>query len=55
MVYIVGAVVLWALGLLTPWFYYIPDSALAAVIITAVVQMIDYSIIKRLWIVNSEF
>ena len=44
-----------ALAFLTPLFYYIPTSALAAVIIMAVTDMIDFSMIKHLWIINSEF
>ncbi|XP_069124023.1 sodium-independent sulfate anion transporter-like isoform X1 [Argopecten irradians] len=49
---ITGAVVLVALQFLTPLFYYIPKSALSAVIISAVIQMVDYKIIKKLWKAN---
>ncbi|XP_075221176.1 sodium-independent sulfate anion transporter-like isoform X2 [Lycorma delicatula] len=42
--------VLLALGFLTPYFYYIPRASLAAVIITAVLLMIDFNIItKPIW------
>ncbi|KAK3586011.1 hypothetical protein CHS0354_033128 [Potamilus streckersoni] len=44
-----GAIIIIALWFLTPWFYYIPDSALSAVIIFAVLQMVDYEIILKLW------
>jgi len=44
-----GALVLLALALLTPVFYYIPDAGLAAVIIMAVTDMIDFSMVKKLW------
>lgn len=44
-----GALVLMSLALLTPFFYYIPKSALAAVIICAVVYMIDVNTVKSLW------
>lgn len=47
-----GTLVLLALAFLTPLFYYIPTSALAAVIIMAVTDMIDFSMIKHLWIIN---
>ncbi|XP_064603383.1 sodium-independent sulfate anion transporter-like isoform X2 [Liolophura sinensis] len=49
---VTGALVLLALGLLTPWFYYIPRSSLAAVIISAVIYMVDYKIVLTLWRVN---
>uniref|UniRef100_A0A0B7AJE2 STAS domain-containing protein n=1 Tax=Arion vulgaris TaxID=1028688 RepID=A0A0B7AJE2_9EUPU len=47
-----GGLVILALCVLTPWFYYIPKSALAAVIITAVLQMVDCRIIVTLWKAN---
>jgi len=49
----VGALVLLALAFLTPVFYYIPDAALAAVIIMAVTDMINFSMVKHLWNINS--
>ncbi|CAG5136681.1 unnamed protein product, partial [Candidula unifasciata] len=47
-----GALVLLSLGVLTPWFSYIPKSALAAVIIAAVLQMVDCRIVLKLWKAN---
>ncbi|EDV20778.1 Sodium-independent sulfate anion transporter [Trichoplax sp. H2] len=44
-----GGIVLLALAFLTNWFYYIPKAALAAIIITAVLSMIDFSIVRKLW------
>ncbi|KAJ9585618.1 hypothetical protein L9F63_002588, partial [Diploptera punctata] len=38
-----------ALSLLTPYFYYIPRATLAAMLITAVVFMIDWEIFKPVW------
>jgi solute carrier family 26 (sodium-independent sulfate anion transporter), member 11 len=47
-----GALVLLALGLLTPYFQYIPRAALSAVIISAVIFMIEYEIVQPLWRCN---
>lgn len=44
-----GALVLLALGVLTPYFRYIPRAALSAVIISAVIFMIEYEVVKPLW------
>lgn len=44
-----GALVLLSLALLTPSFYFIPKSALAAVIICAVLYMIDVKTVTTLW------
>ncbi|XP_058130157.1 sodium-independent sulfate anion transporter [Anopheles ziemanni] len=44
-----GALVLLALGVLTPYFQYIPKAALSAVIISAVIFMIEYEVIRPLW------
>lgn len=46
---ITGTVVIVALILLTPAFKYIPNAALAAIIMSAVLQMVDFKIIRRLW------
>ena len=43
-----------ALQVLTPLCKYIPKSALSAVIISAVLQMVDYQIVKKLWRVRSK-
>ncbi|XP_055877267.1 sodium-independent sulfate anion transporter-like isoform X3 [Biomphalaria glabrata] len=47
-----GGLVILALCLLTPWFYYIPKSALAAVIISAILPMIEYHTVVVLWKAN---
>ncbi|CAL1540614.1 unnamed protein product, partial [Lymnaea stagnalis] len=47
-----GGLVILALCVLTPWFYYIPKSALAAVIIAAVIQMVEYHVVVQLWKAN---
>nr|XP_012233809.1 PREDICTED: sodium-independent sulfate anion transporter-like [Linepithema humile] len=44
-----GTMTLLALSFLTPYFYYIPRATLAAVLICAVMFMIDLKIIKLLW------
>ncbi|XP_018392216.1 PREDICTED: sodium-independent sulfate anion transporter-like [Cyphomyrmex costatus] len=44
-----GTMTLLALSFLTPYFYYIPRATLAAVLISAVLFMIDLKIIKLLW------
>ncbi|XP_015428676.1 PREDICTED: sodium-independent sulfate anion transporter-like [Dufourea novaeangliae] len=45
----VGIMSLLALSFLTPYFYYIPRATLAAVLISAVIFLIDLRIIKLLW------
>ena len=42
-----------ALGLLTPSFHYIPKTSLAAIIISAVLTMVNYKIVYVLWRVRS--
>ncbi|XP_041978549.1 sodium-independent sulfate anion transporter isoform X2 [Aricia agestis] len=44
-----GILVLLALSLLTPYFYYIPKASLAAVVICAVIFMIEYEVVKPMW------
>lgn len=44
-----GTMVLLALSLLTPYFHFIPKSTLAAVLICAVIFMIDFQIVCKLW------
>ncbi|XP_053698481.1 sodium-independent sulfate anion transporter-like [Sabethes cyaneus] len=44
-----GMLVLLALGLLTEYFYYIPKATLAAVIIAAMVFMIEYRAVAEMW------
>jgi MFS superfamily sulfate permease-like transporter len=50
---VTGVLVLLALAFLTPLFYYIPDAALAAVIIMAVLDLIDFSMVPQLWRIRS--
>lgn len=44
-----GVVVILALYLFTPYFFYIPKASLAAVIIAAVVFMVELQVIKPIW------
>ncbi|XP_017785037.1 PREDICTED: sodium-independent sulfate anion transporter [Nicrophorus vespilloides] len=44
-----GFMVLLALSFLTPYFAFIPKAALAAVIICAVIFMIEYEVIRPMW------
>ncbi|XP_070580315.1 sodium-independent sulfate anion transporter-like isoform X2 [Ptychodera flava] len=44
-----GLLVIISLAVLTPLFFFIPKSALAAVIICAVIAMFDYGTVKKLW------
>lgn len=44
-----GTMALLALSFLTPYFYYIPRATLSAVLICAVMFMVDFKIIKLLW------
>ncbi|KAK6643064.1 hypothetical protein RUM43_004567 [Polyplax serrata] len=44
-----GAIILLALSTLTPYFFYIPKASLSAVIICAVIFMIEYEVVKPMW------
>ncbi|XP_073844812.1 sodium-independent sulfate anion transporter isoform X2 [Musca autumnalis] len=44
-----GIIVFSALSILTPYFQYIPKSTLSAVLIAAVIFMVDFSPVKSLW------
>ncbi|GLG95334.1 Sodium-independent sulfate anion transporter [Gryllus bimaculatus] len=44
-----GLLIILALAVLTPYFYYIPKASLAAVIICAVIFMIEYEVVKPMW------
>uniref|UniRef100_A0A8D8SWT0 Sodium-independent sulfate anion transporter n=1 Tax=Cacopsylla melanoneura TaxID=428564 RepID=A0A8D8SWT0_9HEMI len=44
-----GALMLLALSCLTPYFYFIPRSCLAAVIICAVIFLIEISVVRPMW------
>ncbi|KAG8259057.1 hypothetical protein J6590_019534 [Homalodisca vitripennis] len=47
-----GILVLLSLYFFTPYFHYIPKAALAAVIIAAVVFMVEFHVIKPIWRTN---
>uniref|UniRef100_A0A1Y1MPJ6 SLC26A/SulP transporter domain-containing protein n=1 Tax=Photinus pyralis TaxID=7054 RepID=A0A1Y1MPJ6_PHOPY len=49
-----GILVILALSFLTPYFAFIPKSSLAAVIICAVIFMIEYEIVKPMWRSNKK-
>ncbi|XP_023245583.1 sodium-independent sulfate anion transporter-like isoform X2 [Copidosoma floridanum] len=44
-----GVMAILALSFLTPYFYYIPKPVLSAVLISAVVFLIDWQIVEQLW------
>ncbi|EDO48275.1 predicted protein, partial [Nematostella vectensis] len=44
-----GAIVILALGVLTPFFKYIPKASLAALIISSVLTMVEFQIVPRIW------
>lgn len=50
-----SALVLLALAVLTPYFYYIPRASLAAVLVCAVAFLIDVAILPQLWRTSSEY
>lgn len=49
-----GSIILLALSFLTPFFYYIPRSTLSAILMCAVMTLIDYEIVPKLWRSNSK-
>ncbi|XP_071051901.1 sodium-independent sulfate anion transporter-like [Onthophagus taurus] len=49
-----GIMVLLALSFLTPYFSFIPKTSLAAVIICAVIFMIEYEVVKPMWRSNKK-
>lgn len=44
-----GLLVIIALLFFTPYFYYIPKTSLAAIIIAAVVFMVEVKVVKPMW------
>lgn len=50
-----GLIVIVALLYLTPAFFYIPKAALAAVIMAAVIFMIQYRVVKPMWRSKSKY
>lgn len=49
-----GSLVIISLIFLTPYFYYIPKATLAAIIIAAVVFMVEVKVIKPMWRAKSK-
>jgi sodium-independent sulfate anion transporter 11 len=49
-----GIIVILSLHLFTPYFSYIPKASLAAVIIAAVVFMVEFHVVKPMWRTKSE-
>ncbi len=47
-----GCVVLLALSVLTPFFKYIPKASLSCIIIMAILRVIDFRIVKKVWQTN---
>jgi hypothetical protein len=47
--------VILALSLLTPYFYFIPKATLSSVIICAVIFMVELGMVKPMWKSNSEY
>lgn len=50
-----SVLVLLAILFLTPHFHLIPRAVLSSVLISAVIFLVDYQIVKPLWKTNSEF
>lgn len=50
-----GIVVILSLHLFTPYFSYIPKASLAAVIIAAVVFMVELQVVRPIWRTKSKF
>lgn len=50
-----GALVIISLIFFTPYFYYIPNATLAAIIIAAVVFMVEVKVVKPMWRAKSKF
>jgi len=44
-----GIIIVLALSTLTPYFFFIPKASLSAVIICAVIFMIEYEVVKPMW------
>lgn len=50
-----GLLVIAALLFFTPYFYFIPKASLAAIIIAAVVFMVEVRVVKPMWRAKSKF
>ena len=44
-----GILVIFALSVLTPYFHYIPESCLAAILMCAIITLIDLKLPVKLW------
>jgi sodium-independent sulfate anion transporter 11 len=53
--FVLGAMVLMALGLLTSTFAYIPKATLAGVIISAVLSLVEFEMVPLLWRTKSMY
>lgn len=49
-----GVMVILALQFFTQYFEFIPKAALAAVIISAILFMVEYNVVKPMWRAKSE-
>jgi Sulfate permease and related transporters (MFS superfamily) len=52
--FVAGILVILSLQYFTPYFYYIPKASLAAVIIAAVVFMVEFHVVKPMWRTKSK-
>lgn len=52
--FVAGLIVILSLQFFTPYFYYIPKASLAAVIIAAVVFMVEFHVVKPMWRTKSK-
>jgi hypothetical protein len=52
--FVAGILVILSLQFFTPYFYYIPKASLAAVIIAAVVFMVEFHVVKPMWRTKSK-
>ena len=53
--YSAASLVLLAITVLTPYFFFIPKSCLAAVIICAVIFMVEVHLVKMVWKSKSKY
>ncbi len=50
-----GIIVLLSLSFLTPYFYYIPKASLSAVIVCAVISMVEFGVLYPMWKTKSKY
>jgi len=46
---VTGTIIILALLIFTPWFYYIPKATLSSIVICAVIFMVDFEILVSIW------